>query len=119
MDRVQTDLSAQLGRTGNRAIPRKNCPRVFNNRLEEQSKTTHSAKKSQVTTLQEKLTADTQALRFYLEQDVKGSMAGWFDIDARQGPILAQIDSLQKIWELWERITSGCLSRAGSISISS
>lgn len=55
---------------------------------------------NQVTTLQEKLTADTQALRSYLEQDVKGSMAGLVaDIDARQGPILAQIDSLQKDME--------------------
>ncbi len=100
---VQTDLSGQrqdLGtvqsRTENLSVSMLQVQKgleksgeLFNARLEEQSKQITQLE-NQVTTLQEKLTADTQALRSYLEQDVKASMAGLVaDIDAHQGPILS------------------------------
>jgi len=72
---------------------------LFSARLEEQSRQVTQLQ-NRVTTLQDKLTADTQALRAYLEQDVKAAMARLVtDIDTRQGPMLAQIDSLQKDME--------------------
>jgi chromosome segregation ATPase len=56
---------------------------------------------TQVTTLQDKLNADTQALRSYLEQDVKTAMTQFVnDIDRQQEPVLARIDSLQKDMEI-------------------
>jgi len=72
---------------------------LFSGRLEEQSRQVTQLQ-NQVNSLQDKLTADTQALRAYLEQDVKAAMARLVaDIDTNQGPMLAQIDSLQKDME--------------------
>jgi chromosome segregation ATPase len=69
-------------------------------RLEEQSG--HVAQlQEQVTNLEDKLNADTQALRAYLEQDVKTAMTQLVnDIDKKQEPVLARIDSLQKDIEI-------------------
>lgn len=50
----------------------------------------------QVNNLQDKLTTDTQALRTFLEQDVKASINQFAsDIDARQRPTLERMDALQ------------------------
>ena len=54
----------------------------------------------QVTALQDKLQTDTQALRAFLEQDVKTSMDQLVrDMDARQQPIFEQITALQSDME--------------------
>ncbi len=96
---VQTDLSGQRQDLGTVQSRTEELPRLFNAGLEEQSRQITQLQ-NQVKTLQDKLTADTQALRAYLEQDVKASMAGLIaDIDTHQGPMLAQIDSLQKDME--------------------
>lgn len=110
---IQTDLTAQgqeLGTVQSRseelsgsivqvqgALDRSGA--IFSTRLEEQSDQLAQLQK-QVTTLQEKLNTDTQALRTYLEQDVKTAMAKLVnDIDKHQEPVLARIDSLQKDME--------------------
>jgi chromosome segregation ATPase len=73
---------------------------LVSTRLEEQSGQVAQLQK-QVTTLQDKLNADTQALRAYLEQDVKTAMTQLVnDIDRHQEPVLARIDSLQKDMEI-------------------
>jgi chromosome segregation ATPase len=72
---------------------------LFSTRFEEQSAQIAELQ-NQVTTLQDKLNADTQALRAYLEQDVKTAMGQLVnDIDKHQEPVLARIDSLQKDME--------------------
>jgi len=110
---VQTDLTAQrqeLGTVQSRseelsgsivqvqgALDRSGG--IFSTRFEEQSEQLAQLQK-QVTTLQEKLNTDTQALRTYLEQDVKTAMAQLVnDIDKHQEPVLARIDSLEKDME--------------------
>jgi chromosome segregation ATPase len=73
---------------------------LFNTRLEEQSDQVTQLQ-DQVITLQDKLNTDTQALRTYLEKDVNTAMARLVeDIDRKQEPVLAQIDSLQKDMEI-------------------
>lgn len=50
----------------------------------------------QVNVLQEKLNTDTQALRNFLDQDVKTSMDQMVtDLDARQRPVLERLNALQ------------------------
>ena len=72
---------------------------LFSTRYEEQSGQVAELQK-QVITLQDKLNADTQALRTYLEQDVKTAMAQLVnDIDKHQEPVLIRIDALQKDME--------------------
>lgn len=72
---------------------------LFSARLDEQSRQVTQLQ-NEVTILQDKLAADTQALRTYLEQDVNAAMAGLVaDINTHQGPMLVQIDSLQKDME--------------------
>ncbi|MBA3968011.1 MAG: hypothetical protein H0X47_20005 [Nitrospirales bacterium] len=72
---------------------------LFGTQLEEQSQQVNQLQ-NQVTTLQDKLTADTQALRTFLEQDVNAAMARLVaDINTHQGPKLAQIEFLQKDME--------------------
>ncbi|MEJ2231547.1 MAG: hypothetical protein P8X46_10255, partial [Nitrospirales bacterium] len=72
---------------------------LFSTRFEEQSAQIAELQ-NQVTSLQDKLNADTQALRTYLEQDVKTAMGQLVnDIDKHQEPVLARIDSLQKDME--------------------
>jgi chromosome segregation ATPase len=100
---VQTDLTAQrqeLGTVQNRtdelsgSIEKSGT--LFSSRFEEQSSQIAQLQK-QVTTLQDKLNADTQALRTYLDQDVKTAMAQLVnDIDRHQEPVLARMDALQK-----------------------
>ena len=100
---VQTDLAAQrqeLGTVQNRtdelsgSIEKSGT--LFSSRFEEQSSQIAQLQK-QVTTLQDKLNADTQALRTYLDQDVKTAMAQLVnDIDRHQEPVLARMDALQK-----------------------
>ena len=52
--------------------------------------------KQQIVALQNKLDSDTQALRSFLEQDVKTAMGNLVvDMDGRQRPVLARIDALQ------------------------
>jgi chromosome segregation ATPase len=54
----------------------------------------------QVNSLQDKLTTDTQALRTFLEQDVKTSMDQFVtDMDTKQRPVLERIDALQSDME--------------------
>jgi len=110
---IQTDLTAQgqeLGTVQTRtdelsgsmvqvqgALDRSGA--LFGTRYEEQSDQVAQLQK-QVTTLQDKLNADTQALRTYLEQDVKTAMGKLVnDIDKHQEPVLARIDALQKDME--------------------
>ncbi len=100
---VQTDLAAQrqeLGTVQNRtdelsgSIEKSGT--LFSSRFEEQSSQIAQLQK-QVTTLQDKLNADTQALRTYLDQDVKTAMTQLVnDIDRHQEPVLARMDALQK-----------------------
>ena len=100
---VQTDLTAQrqeLGTVQNRtdelsgSIEKSGT--LFSSRFEEQSNQIAQLQK-QVTTLQDKLNADTQALRTYLDQDVKTAMTQLVnDIDRHQEPVLARMDALQK-----------------------
>ena len=100
---VQTDLAAQgqeLGTVQNRtdelsgSIEKSGT--LFSSRFEEQSSQIAQLQK-QVTTLQDKLNDDTQALRTYLDQDVKTAMAQLVnDIDRHQEPVLARMDALQK-----------------------
>lgn len=72
---------------------------LFSARLDEQSRQVTQLQ-NEVTILQDKLAADTQALRTYLEQDVNAAMAGLVaDINTHQGPMLVKIDSLQKDME--------------------
>lgn len=72
---------------------------LFSARLDEQSRQVTQLQ-NQVTILQDKLAADTQALRTYLEKDVNAAMARLVaDINTHQGPMLVQIDSLQKDME--------------------
>jgi chromosome segregation ATPase len=69
---------------------------LFSTRFEEQSNQIAQLQK-QVTTLQDKVNADSQALRTYLEHDVKTAMAQLVnDIDKHQEPVLARMDALQK-----------------------
>jgi len=54
----------------------------------------------QMTGLQNKLNTDTQALRTFLEQDVKAAMDQLVvDMDVRQRPVLERIDALQSDME--------------------
>ncbi len=104
---VQTDLTAQrqeLGTVQNRtdelsgSIEKSGT--LFSSRFEEQSSQIAQLQK-QVTTLQDKLNADTQALRTYLDQDVKTAMTQLVnDIDRHQEPVLARMDALQKDLEI-------------------
>jgi chromosome segregation ATPase len=110
---VKTDLSAQQQELG-----------TVKSRTEELAQSTHQVREAlgksgteldsrleeqsghitqlqmQVTTLQDKLNADTQALQNYLEQDVKSAMAQLVnEVDRHQEPVLARMDSLQKDME--------------------
>ncbi len=72
---------------------------LFSARLDEQSRQVIQLQ-NEVTILQDKLAADTQALRTYLEKDVNAAIARLVaDINTHQGPMLVQIDSLQKDME--------------------
>jgi chromosome segregation ATPase len=103
IEQVQTDLTAQrqeLGTVQNRtdelsgSIEKSGT--LFSSRFEEQSSQIAQLQK-QVTTLQDKLNADTQALRTYLDQDVKTAMTQLVnDIDRHQEPVLARMDALQQ-----------------------
>lgn len=68
---------------------------LLGTRLDEQA--THQTELSQqMNSLQDKLKTDTEGLRLFLDQDVKNSMAQLVaDMDARQRPVLGQIDALQ------------------------
>ena len=56
--------------------------------------------KQQLITLQGKLNDDTQALRTFLEQDVKTAMGNLVaDMDGRQRPVLERMDALQSDME--------------------
>jgi len=68
---------------------------LLGTRLDEQA-THHTELQQQVTSLQAKLNADTQALRNFLDQDVKTSMNQIVtDLDARQRPVLERLNVLQ------------------------
>ena len=104
---VQTDLTSQrqeLGglqsRTEELSGSISQMEAAVSPRLDEQSGQVAQLQE-QVTNLQDKLNADTQALRAYLEQDVKTAMTRLVnDIDKHQEPVLARIDSLQKDMEI-------------------
>ena len=68
---------------------------LLGTRLDEQA--THQTELSQqMNSLQDKLKTDTEGLRLFLDHDVKNSMAQFVvDMDARQRPVLEQIDALQ------------------------
>jgi chromosome segregation ATPase len=110
---VQNDLTAQRQELGTVQIRTEelsgsmeqvqgaigNSGTLFSTRLKEQSGQIAELQK-QVTILQDKLNADTQALRAYLEQDVKTAMAQLVnDIDKHQEPVFGRIESLQKDME--------------------
>ncbi len=96
---VQTDVTSQrqeLGTLQFRTEELEKSGTLFSTRLEEQSSQITQLQK-QVTTLQDKLNADTQALRTYLDQDVKKAMTQLVnDIDKHQEPVLGRMDALQK-----------------------
>ena len=106
---VQTDLTSQRQELGivqsrtdelsgsmDRSGTLEKSGTLFSSRFEEQSGQISQLQK-QATTLQDKLNADTQALRTYLDQDVKTAMAQLVkDIDRHQEPVLARMDALQK-----------------------
>jgi chromosome segregation ATPase len=68
---------------------------LLGTRLDEQA--THQTELSQqMNFLQDKLKTDTEGLRLFLDHDVKNSMAQLVvDMDAKQRPVLEQIDALQ------------------------
>ena len=76
---------------------------LFDTRLDEQiaEQATHQTEfRQQLASLHNKLNTDTQALRAFLEQDVKAAMDQLVtDMDDRQRPVIQNIDALQSDME--------------------